>query len=241
MWIRQLGAGRRRPLRPGPDGDHLHGRRGGGLRLQLAGRPVYLPAACRSSAARMFTVGASAPIFGLLGALVYYGRRTGNATSARPACSTRCSSASSAYLSRGGQLGPRGGFVGGFLAALLLDPLKPERVDHLVVAAACLLVTVVALVASFVTALPLPDAADRVESGFLNPDTPRSRSPSVRDAGDGLLPRPVRLHELRRLGAQNGLRSSLRPSGARFPERLVAIRPTNGTLVPDLRTERDIR
>jgi hypothetical protein len=48
-----------------------------------------------------------------------------------------------------------GGFVGGYVAGLLLDPLKPERVDHLVGGAACLLITLVAVVASFITALPL--------------------------------------------------------------------------------------
>ena len=48
-----------------------------------------------------------------------------------------------------------GGFVGGYLGGLLLDPLKPERIDHLVAAALCLLVTLAAVVWSVVTALPL--------------------------------------------------------------------------------------
>ena len=48
-----------------------------------------------------------------------------------------------------------GGFVGGYVAGLLLDPLKAERIDHLVAAAACLGITLVALVASVITALPL--------------------------------------------------------------------------------------
>ena len=39
-----------------------------------------------------------------------------------------------------------GGFVGGYLGGLLLDPVKPERIDHLVAAAACLAVTLVAIV-----------------------------------------------------------------------------------------------
>ena len=38
---------------------------------------------------------------------------------------------------------------------LLPDPLKPERIDHLMVAALCLLVTLAAVVWSVVTALPL--------------------------------------------------------------------------------------
>ena len=47
-----------------------------------------------------------------------------------------------------------GGFAGGYLASVILDPLKPERVDHLAVAVVCLLVTFIAIVASVITALP---------------------------------------------------------------------------------------
>ncbi len=102
------------------------------------------------------SVGASAPIFGLLGALVCYGQRTG---------SKHVGQAGLQYalmLGIFGLLFPGidnqahlGGFVGGYLAGQLLDPLKTERIDHLVGAAACLVITVVALVASVVTALPL--------------------------------------------------------------------------------------
>ena len=45
--------------------------------------PGCFPAFCRSCRARSLTVGASASIFGLLGALVYYGRRTRLARRAR--------------------------------------------------------------------------------------------------------------------------------------------------------------
>jgi len=101
------------------------------------------------------TVGASAPIFGLLGALVYYGQRTG---------SRHVGEAGLQYALMMGIFGliwpgidnqaHLGGFVGGYLGGLLLDPLKPERVDHLVAAAACLVVTLVAVVWSVVSALP---------------------------------------------------------------------------------------
>jgi hypothetical protein len=37
----------------------------------------------------------------------------------------------------------------------VLDPLKPERVDHMVIAAVCLFATLLAIAASIITALPL--------------------------------------------------------------------------------------
>lgn len=101
------------------------------------------------------TVGASAPIFGLLGALVYYGRRTGSSHASQAGLQYAL------FLGLFGLIFPgidnyahAGGFAGGYLAGLLLDPLKPERVDHMVLALACLVATVVAIGVSFVTALP---------------------------------------------------------------------------------------
>ena len=47
-----------------------------------------------------------------------------------------------------------GGFVGGYLASMILDPLKPERIDHIAIAVGCLVVTLVAIISSVITALP---------------------------------------------------------------------------------------
>jgi rhomboid protease GluP len=101
------------------------------------------------------TVGASASIFGLLGALVYHGRRTGSGHVAQYGLQYAL------FLGLFGLIMPgidnyahAGGFVGGYGASLVLDPLKPERIDHLVIALLCLLATFVALIASFVTVLP---------------------------------------------------------------------------------------
>ena len=41
-----------------------------------------------------------------------------------------------------------GGFAGGWLMAKILDPLKPERIDHLAIAGACVLATLLAIAAS---------------------------------------------------------------------------------------------
>jgi rhomboid protease GluP len=43
-----------------------------------------------------------------------------------------------------------GGFLGGYLASRILDPLKPERVDHLVIAVACLALSLISVIVSFV-------------------------------------------------------------------------------------------
>jgi rhomboid protease GluP len=45
-----------------------------------------------------------------------------------------------------------GGAAGGYAVSRLLDPLKPERVDHMVIAVVCLAISLLAVVASFITA-----------------------------------------------------------------------------------------
>jgi hypothetical protein len=44
-----------------------------------------------------------------------------------------------------------GGFVGGYLTSVWLDPLKPERVNHIVGALVCLGATALAILASIVS------------------------------------------------------------------------------------------
>ena len=95
------------------------------------------------------TIGASAPIFGLLGALVVYGRKGG---------SSRISGQATTYaviLFVFGLIFPGvdnfahlGGFAGGFAAAWALNPLKQERVEHLIAAVACLGATALSILAS---------------------------------------------------------------------------------------------
>jgi rhomboid protease GluP len=115
---------------------------------------MYLPAMPIIGGAQ-FSVGASAPIFGLLGALVHYGRRTGNSHAGQAGLQYALFLGIFGFIFPGvDNWAHAGGFAGGFLASLILDPSKRERVDHLVLALVCLGLTVVALVASFVTALP---------------------------------------------------------------------------------------
>lgn len=103
-----------------------------------------------------FSVGASAPIFGLLGAAVRYGHRTGRQQVAQTGLQYALFMGVYGLIASGvDNQAHLGGFVGGYLAGMLLDPMKPERIDHLVAATAALAITLVALVASAVRAIPM--------------------------------------------------------------------------------------
>ena len=96
-----------------------------------------------------FTVGASASIFGLLGALVYYGRRSGSSRVGSEAFSYALMLGIFGFLMPGvDNYAHAGGFGGGYVAARLLDPLKPERIDHIGIALVCLAASVLAVAAS---------------------------------------------------------------------------------------------
>jgi rhomboid protease GluP len=102
------------------------------------------------------TLGASAPIFGLLGALVYYGRRGGSSMVHREAMGYAVMLFVMGLIMPGiDNYAHAGGFAGGYLAGKWLDPLKPERMDHLIGAAISILLTALAIIASIATALPL--------------------------------------------------------------------------------------
>lgn len=98
------------------------------------------------------TIGASAPIFGLLGALVYYGRRGGSSLVRSEAMGYAVTLFVFGLIMPGiDNYAHAGGFGGGYLAGKWLDPLKPERMDHLVGAVACLALTIAAIAASIIT------------------------------------------------------------------------------------------
>jgi rhomboid protease GluP len=102
------------------------------------------------------TLGASAAIFGLLGALVYYGRRTGSHLVRSEAIRYAVILGFFGLIMPGvDNFAHAGGFVGGYVAARVLDPLKPERIDHIMIALGCLLATFVAIVVSVLSALAL--------------------------------------------------------------------------------------
>ncbi|MBM3818716.1 MAG: rhomboid family intramembrane serine protease [Acidimicrobiia bacterium] len=103
-----------------------------------------------------FTVGASASIFGLLGALVHYGRRGGSRMVGSEALSYALMLGVFGFIMPGvDNYAHAGGFGGGWLAARVLDPLKPERIDHIAIAVVCLAATLLAVVVSAVTGFVL--------------------------------------------------------------------------------------
>jgi rhomboid protease GluP len=103
-----------------------------------------------------FTVGASAAIFGLLGALVYYGRRGGSSHLGSQALSYAIILGLFGFIMPGiDNYAHAGGFAGGYLASRWLDPLKAERVDHLVAAVVCLGLALLSIVGSVVHGLLL--------------------------------------------------------------------------------------
>jgi rhomboid protease GluP len=109
----------------------------------------------------VLTVGASAPILGFVGALVYYGRRSGSRAIGGQAWSYAITMILFGFLMPGvDNFAHIGGFAGGYLAGRLLDPLRPERGDHQVAALICLLLTAASVVASLV--IPLPPEVTRM-------------------------------------------------------------------------------
>jgi rhomboid protease GluP len=102
----------------------------------------------------MLTVGASAPILGLLGAMVWYGRRTGSSHVGRQAWSYAIYMIVFGFVMRGvDNWAHIGGFAGGYLGGMLLDPMQPERGNHQALAVLCLLATAAAVAASLVVPL----------------------------------------------------------------------------------------
>jgi rhomboid protease GluP len=147
MWVRQLG----------PAVADIYG----------AGRMVIIyTIACvggflLSSATGLFqiplfgaplTIGASAPIFGLLGSLVYYGRRGGSSMVRSEALGYAVTLFVMGLILPGvDNAAHAGGFGGGYLAAMWLDPLKRERMDHLIGAVICLVLSAISILASIFT------------------------------------------------------------------------------------------
>jgi rhomboid protease GluP len=114
---------------------------------------TFLPARLHGGS---FTVGASAGIFGLLGAVLHYGRPGGSAHIREIATRWIISGlAFGFFLPVIDNWAHLGGLAGGYLASFWLDPFQPERGTHSLLAVICLVLSLLAIVASVVTGLPI--------------------------------------------------------------------------------------
>ena len=103
-----------------------------------------------------FTVGASASIFGLLGALVHNGRRGGSSLMGAQAMQYAVSVLILGVIMPGvDNYAHIGGFVGGYLASSWLDPLTRERSHHFFGALACIALSAFAILASMLAVFPV--------------------------------------------------------------------------------------
>jgi len=123
---------------------------GGFTASSLAG--AYLPFLPSFLRGAYLTIGASAPLFGLLGALVWYGHRVGHSVLGRQALQWALMLAVMGFLIPGVDTWAHlGGFAGGVLSASVTRPREPERPRHLLLGGLCLLATAAAVVASVIT------------------------------------------------------------------------------------------
>ena len=108
----------------------------------------FLPGPLRGAG---FTVGASAPIFGLLGALIYAGRRgVASAVGRQAQTYAIILFVFGLVMSSIDNWAHLGGFLGGYLMSRWLDPMQPERLNHLVAGLVCIVLTIFSIVVSVV-------------------------------------------------------------------------------------------
>lgn len=100
---------------------------------------------------RGITIGASASIFALLGALLVYGRRTGQSAMRRQIWGWTLAGLLFGFVIPGiDNWAHLGGLAAGAGVARLLDPLRPEKLDHVLAALVCLVATALAIAASVI-------------------------------------------------------------------------------------------
>jgi len=100
-----------------------------------------------STAGVPYTMGASASICGLLGAMLHYGRKSGSSMIHSYALQYALMLVVMGFAMRGiDNYAHAGGFAGGYAVSAFFNPLTRERGDHMIVAIACLAATFLAIV-----------------------------------------------------------------------------------------------
>lgn len=143
LWVRQLGAATVDVFGPARTV----------IVYTIAGACGFLVS---SLAGSQVTLGASAAIFGLLGALVHYGRRSGSSHIYSEAMRYAVILFVFGFIMRGvDNFAHAGGFAGGYFASALVKPMSRESGDHLVIAAICLIATLLSIVYSIGSGIAL--------------------------------------------------------------------------------------
>lgn len=156
MWVRQLGPATAVLYGPGRMLlIYLVSSVIGFLASSLGGAYLYPLAFLMGGSPYAISVGASAAVFGLLGAMVYAGRKGVAAQMGRQAWGYAIALFVFGLIVPGvDNWAHLGGFVGGYVLARALNPMKPEKLDHTVAAAALLLATLAAIGLSLVLGIP---------------------------------------------------------------------------------------
>lgn len=124
----------------------------GFLTSSVAG--AFLPRMPLLGGRAAFTLGASASIFGLLGALLVYGRRSGQRALTRQVGIWTATAGVMGLLLPGiDNWAHVGGLVTGVGLSQLLRPLHAERIDHLVAGLLLLVASLLAVIASVLTGI----------------------------------------------------------------------------------------
>jgi len=100
-----------------------------------------------------FTVGASAPVFGLIGALYHYGRTVSSAVKQQATYFIIQAVVFGLLVPNIDNYAHLGGFSGVYAASAALNPMTRERGDHVLAAIRCLVASLVAIVFSFIHGL----------------------------------------------------------------------------------------
>jgi rhomboid protease GluP len=105
---------------------------------------------------RTQAVGASAALFGMFGAFIHYSRRGGSRAMGQQVWTWAIALFIFGLVFPGiDNWAHLGGFLGGWGLSWWLDPLKPERLDHLLIGLVLLVASAAAVVASVLHGLPL--------------------------------------------------------------------------------------
>jgi membrane associated rhomboid family serine protease len=97
------------------------------------------------------TVGASAPVFGLIGALYHYGRTVSSVVKQMATSIMLQAVVFGLLIPNIDNYAHLGGFIGGYAMSAFLNPMTRERGDHMVIALVCLVASFLSIAASILT------------------------------------------------------------------------------------------